>query len=345
MSTMKRVVAEQIGRVGVSQVTVPVPGQGQVLVRTSLAGICGSDTHAVAGHHPLLAPPYYPGHEATGTVAEVGPGVTFPVVGQRVMLKPNVSCGECMNCRAGRTNACQNLQWIGCDPSGALPGAMADYLLAPAGNLYAVPDEVTDRQAVLVECLATGVHAARIAGDLTGAKVAVLGAGTIGLFTVLAARRAGAGTIVVTDLAPDKRERALRHGADFAVDAAAQGFADEVRAGLGDPADFVFDCVANEYSVPQAVSVLRRSGTLLVVGVPPRDFAIPMPQVQDWELRVQGCANYTEEDIVTALGMARDLPEEEIISDSFEFAEAAEAFELAARNTSGKVVVGPGGGH
>jgi L-iditol 2-dehydrogenase len=345
MSTMKRVVAEQIGRVGVSQVTVPVPGQGQVLVRTSLAGICGSDTHAVAGHHPLLAPPYYPGHEATGTVAEVGPGVTFPVVGQRVMLKPNVSCGECMNCRAGRTNACQNLQWIGCDPSGALPGAMADYLLAPAGNLYAVPDEVTDRQAVLVECLATGVHAARIAGDLTGAKVAVLGAGTIGLFTVLAARRAGAGTIVVTDLAPDKRERALRHGADVAVDAAAQGFADEVRAGLGDPADFVFDCVANEYSVPQAVSVLRRSGTLLVVGVPPRDFAIPMPLVQDWELRVQGCANYTEEDIVTALGMARDLPEEEIISDSFEFAEAAEAFELAARNTSGKVVVGPGGGH
>jgi L-iditol 2-dehydrogenase len=70
-----------------------------------------------------------------------------------------------------------------------------------------------------------------------------------------------------------------------------------------------------------------------------------MPLVQDWELRVQGCANYTEVDIVTALGMARDLPEDEIISDSFEFAEAAEAFELAARNTSGKVVVGPGGGH
>jgi threonine dehydrogenase-like Zn-dependent dehydrogenase len=80
------------------------------------------------------------------------------------------------------------------------------------------------------------------------------------------------------------------------------------------------------------------------VGVPPRDFAIPMPLVQDWELRVQGCANYTEQDIVTALGMARELPEEEIISDRFPFAEAAEAFELAARNTSGKVVVGPGGG-
>jgi 2-desacetyl-2-hydroxyethyl bacteriochlorophyllide A dehydrogenase len=345
MSTMMRVVAEQIGQVGVTEVPVPAPGPGHVLVRIALAGVCGSDTHAVAGHHPWLSPPYYPGHEATGTVAKVGPGVTFPAVGQRVMLKPNVSCGECMNCRAGRTNACQDLRWIGCDPSGALPGAMADYLLAPAGNLYAVPDEVSDRQAVLVECLATGVHAARIAGDLTGARVVVLGAGTIGLFAVLAARRAGAGTIVVTDLESDKRERALRHGADVAVDASARGFADEVRAGLGGPADFVFDCVANEHSLPQAVSVLRRSGTLLVVGVPPRDSAIPMPLVQDWELRVQGCANYTEEDIVTALGMARDLPEEEIISDCFPFAEAAVAFELAARNTSGKVVVGPGGGH
>src|SRR5665811_413256 len=345
MSTMMRVVAEQIGRVGVSEVSVPEPGPGQVLVRTALAGICGSDTHAVAGHHPLLSPPYYPGHEATGTVAEVGPGVASPTVGQRVMLKPNVSCGECVNCQAGRTNACQDRRWIGCDPSGALPGAMADYLLAPAGNLYAVPDEVTDRQAVLVECLATPVHAARIAGDLSGLRVVVLGVGTIGLFAVLAARRAGAGTIVVTDLDAQKRERALRHGADGAVDAVAEGFADAVQAGLGGPADVVFDCVANERSVLQAVSVLRRSGTLLVVGVPPRDFSLPMPLVQDWELRIQGCANYTEEDVVTALGMARDLPEEEIISDRFPFAEAALAFELAARNTSGKVVVGPGAGH
>jgi 2-desacetyl-2-hydroxyethyl bacteriochlorophyllide A dehydrogenase len=345
MSTMLRVVAEQIGQVGVSEVSVPTPGPGQVLVRTALAGICGSDTHAVAGHHPLLVPPYFPGHEAIGSVAEVGSGVSAPAVGQRVMLKPNVACGECVNCLAGRTNACQELRWIGCDPSGALPGAMADYLLAPAGNLYAVPDDVSDRQAVLAECLATPVHAARIAGDLTGARVVVLGAGTIGLFAVLAARRAGAATIVVTDLEPDKRERALRHGADVAVDGAAPGFVDDVLAGLDGPADAVFDCVANERSARQAVSVLRRSGTLLVVGVPPKDFALPMPLVQDWELRVQGCANYTEQDILTALEMAADLPADEIISDSFPFAEAAAAFELAARNTSGKVVVGPGGGH
>lgn len=343
MSTMMRVVAEQIGRVGVTQSPIPTPGSGEVLVRTTLAGICGSDTHAVAGHHPLLAPPYFPGHEATGVVAEVGSGVTTPAVGQRVILKPNVCCGQCVNCLNGRSNACQDLRWIGCDPSGALPGAMAGYFLAPAGNLYAVPDQVSDRQAVLVECLATPVHAARIAGDLTGTSVVVLGAGTIGLFAVMAAHQSGARTIVVSDLEPDKRKRALRHGADIAVDGASPGFVDDVRAGLGGPADVVFDCVANEQSVRQAVSVLRRSGTVLVVGVPPREFALPMPLVQDWELRVQGCANYTDEDLVTALGMAHRLPDKEIISERLPFGEAAVAFERAARYTSGKIVIGPEG--
>lgn len=343
MNTMTRVVAEQIGLVGVTESPIPTPGRGEVLVRTTLAGICGSDTHAVAGHHPLLAPPYFPGHEATGVIAELGHAVTSHTVGQRVILKPNVCCGQCENCRAGRSNACQDLRWIGCDPSGALPGAMAGYFLAPAANLYAVPDQVSDRQAVLVECLATPVHAARIAGDLTGTRVLVLGAGTIGLFAVMAAGRAGAATIVVSDLEPDKRERALRHGADVVVDGAAPGFADEVRAGLDGPADVVFDCVSNEQSAGQAVSALRRSGTLLVVGVPPRDFTLPMPLVQDWELRIQGCANYTDEDLVTALGIAHTLPDKEIISEHLPLGEAAVAFERAARYTSGKIVLGPEG--
>src|SRR5665647_692896 len=223
METMSRVLAEGIDQVTVVETAVPDPGPGEARVRTTFAGICGSDTHAVAGHHPLLAPPYYPGHEATGTVTAVGPDVTDVSVGQRVILKPNVNCGHCVNCRAGRTNACQELQWIGCDPSNTLPGAMADEFLAPAGNLFPVPDDVTDEQAVLVECLATPVHAARIAGDLTGQRVAVLGAGTIGLFAVIAARRAGAGRIVVTDLDPGKRERALRNSADVALDPTEDG--------------------------------------------------------------------------------------------------------------------------
>ena len=340
---MRSVYVAQIGKVEVVDREVPEPGPGEVRVATVLAGICGSDTHAVAGHHPLLPPPYFPGHEATGVVDEVGPGVTEWAKGERVIVQPNVSCGECVNCKAGRTNACQTLQWIGCDPSGARKGAMAEFVIVPAGNLFRVPDAVTDEQAVLVECLATPVHAARIAGDLHGAKVLVIGAGTIGLFALIAALRAGASAVVVSDLDATKRDRAVRCGAVAALDPAERDLPARVREVLGGPVDAVFDCVANEFSVKDAVGSIRRSGTLLIVGVPPRDITVPLPFVQDWELKVQGCANYTGVDIDTAIGIAAEggLPADEVIAACYGIEDAAAAFDAAALNSSGKVVLKP----
>jgi threonine dehydrogenase-like Zn-dependent dehydrogenase len=345
----------------------PSPGPGEVLIALTYAGVCGSDTHAVAGHHPLLIPPYFPGHEATGRVVKVGEQVGQQVgqgvddaadqsgrdsagsrgqawaPGQRVILKPNVACGQCVNCRAGRTNACQTLAWIGCDSSGRLPGAMAEYFVAPATNLFAVPDTVSDEAAALVECLSTPVHAVRIAGDISGGRAVVIGGGTIGLFAVIAARLAGAGRIAVTDLDPAKLARALRHGADQAVDAAAPDAAEQVVEALGGPADIVFDCVANEDSTRQAFRLLRHAGKLMVVGVPPREFTVPMPYLQDWEIAIQGCANYTAEDIDAAIAIAArgELPASEVVSQVYSIDEATAAFAAAALNSSGKVLIRP----
>ncbi len=342
-ATMRQVLVARLDEVTVIDAPIPEPGPGEVRMAVTLAGICGSDTHAAAGHHPLLGPPYLPGHELVGRIEKVGAGADASLVGARAVVKPNVDCGECVNCRAGRSNACQELQWIGCDPSGTLPGGMSQYVVVPERNVFPVPDEVSDVDAVLVECLATPVHAARIAGDLTGAKVVVIGAGTIGLFSVIAARRAGAGVIVVSDPVPAKRERALGLGADAAVDAAAPDFTAAVHQALGGPADVVFDCVGIEASIRQAVDTLRRAGTLLIVGVPPRDGVVPLPLFQDWELRIQGCANYTPEDIEAAIAIAVDggLPGDEIVSGTYSVEQAAEAFAAAALGTAGKVVIAP----
>jgi L-iditol 2-dehydrogenase len=340
---MHRAVAEPSVGVRVEQSPVPVPVAGEVLVRSTLVGICGSDTHALAGHHPFLTAPYVPGHEATGVVAAVGAQTDRFAVGQRVLLKPNVACGACVNCVAGRTNACETLRWIGCDPSRELSGAMAEYFVAPQHNLYAVPDALSDEAAALVECLATPVHAARIAGDLTGARVVVLGAGTIGVLSVVAALRAGAAGVVVTDMEQSKLDRALRVGAAGGALASAEDVDDQVTTALGGPADVVFDCVANERSLAQAVRLLRRAGTLLVVGVPPRPGTLDLPNVQDREIRVQGCAAYTEEDVETSIEIARGgaLPAAEIVSATYPLAEVADAFERAAADSSGKVLVSP----
>lgn len=343
MRSMQQVQVAGIGSVVTVQTREPQPKPGWVQIRTVLAGICGSDTHAVAGHHPLLPPPYFPGHEAVGVVSKVGAGVSEGLVGQRVILKPNVACGQCINCTDGRSNACQQLAWIGCDPSGELPGAMAECFVAPEGNVYLAPDDVTDAQAVLVECLATPIHAARIAGDLSGARVLVLGAGTIGLFSVIAARWAGAKTVVATDLAAHKRERAQRYGADIAIDGQSPDVAEAVRSACGGRVDVVFDCVATANSMTQALTVVRRAATILIVGVPAASFKVPMSYVQDWELRVQGCANYNEHDFAAAVALGSRIPAAEIIAKRCDFDCSAAAFAQAAVHTSGKVVIGPAG--
>ncbi|MDR0594356.1 MAG: alcohol dehydrogenase catalytic domain-containing protein [Bifidobacteriaceae bacterium] len=332
-----------IGQVETTDRPRPAPGPGQALIALTYAGICGSDTHAAAGEHPLLPAPYFPGHEATGRVAELGPGVTGWQIGQRVILKPNVNCQDCVNCRAGRTNACQALAWIGCDSSGRWPGAMAEFFIAPAGNLFAVPEAVDDKTAALVECLSTPVHAVRLAGGIGGQGVVVIGGGTIGLFTVIAARRAGAARIVVTDFDAEKLARAARHGADGAVNAADADATAQARAALGGPADIVFDCVANRGSTGQAFDLLRHAGKVMVVGVAPGAFEVPMQYVQDWEMTIQGCANYTAEDIDAAIAIASvgGVPTGEVVSRVFKLDDAKAAFAEAAEFTSGKVLVQP----
>lgn len=338
---MRQAKAVEGGQITLLEVDLPDVGPDDVLVRTTLTGICGSDTHALAGGHPFLYPPYVPGHEAVGEVAQVGSNVTGLPVGTRVLLKPNLACGECDNCRAGRTNACQNLAWIGCDPSGAHPGAMADYFVAPARNLFVLPDGVSDAAGVLVECLATPVHAAAMAGDLTGQRVFVIGAGTIGLLTVVAARNAGASDIVCVDFEQWKLDRATQQGASGGVLASESDVVDRVQALLGGPADVVFDCVAHTSTVSQGLAVLRRAGSLFIVGVPPTPFEVDLPVVQDWEIRLQGSAAYTSRDIETALAIAASggIPVDAIVTEQFGLADAAAAFQSASANASGKVLV------
>lgn len=336
---MLRIIVEGLNSVAVRDVGVPVPRRGEALVRMTLAGICGSDTHAVAGLHPLLKPPYAPGHEAVGVLMESAG--EFPK-GTRVILKPNVPCGRCVNCVHERDNACQELSWVGCDPSGYRPGAMSEYFCAPVANLHRLPDDATEAQGVLVECFSTPIHAARVAGDLRGSKVVVLGAGTIGALMVIAARQAGASRIVVTDLDHAKLSRAIRLGADAGVLGSRSDVAASVVAELGDRADVLFDCVAIQGSASLWPLLVRRAATICVVGVPNGDYSLPMPAIQDWELRVQGCAAYSESDFRKAVTFASSIPADELITEIMPLALGREAFASASSLKTGKVVVSSG---
>ncbi len=334
---MRRVVVSP-GRIDVVQAEVPRPAAGEVLVQMVLSGVCGSDTHAAHGRHPFVPLPYLPGHEVVGVVRELGAGVSAVEPGQRVTVEPTLPCWHCKMCTTGRSNLCENLRFFGC---GYDQGGMADYFTVPVDRLHAVPDAVDDLDAALIEPLSTPVHAVRLAGDVAGRKVVIIGCGTIGLLTLAAVRHAGAGTVVMTDVLEPKRTLALRLGADQVVDAAAEDVVAQVRAALGESADVVFDCVANRFTVPQAVAMALKAGTVMVVGVPAGDVEVPLALIQDQQVRVQGSATYLPEDFDTATAMiaAGEVRAGDFVTARFPMAQVADAFAASASGSQVKVVI------
>jgi 2-desacetyl-2-hydroxyethyl bacteriochlorophyllide A dehydrogenase len=341
---MRRVIVTADHLVTLQEVEVPTAQPGEVLVRMTAVGLCGSDKHAVQGRHPFIDLPYSPGHEVIGVVEGLGAGEhgdAVPVavaLGQRVIVEPTLPCWDCKQCRAGRENLCERLQFFGC---GHPQGGLAELFTIPADRLHAIPDSLDDQQAILIEPLATPVHAARLAGPLPGRTVAILGGGPIGLLLVAVARHHGAARVVLTDRHASKLGRALAHGADAAVDARAPDVEGRVRAALGESADVVFDCVATQESVDQAVALARKGGTVVIVGVAAEPVTIPLPLVQDQQLRIQGSATYLPEDFREAMALlaAGVVDPQDFITAAYPLDEAAAAFDALASGEQIKVIV------
>jgi 2-desacetyl-2-hydroxyethyl bacteriochlorophyllide A dehydrogenase len=334
---MRRVVVYP-GRIAVEEADRPAPGPDEALVATLVAGVCGSDLHAAHGRHPFVPLPYRPGHEVVGVVETTGRAAPGLVPGQRVIVEPDLPCWTCKMCASGRENLCENLQFFGC---GYHQGGMADYFTVPANRLHPVPDELDDLTAALIEPLSTPVHAVRLAGDVAGRSVAVLGAGTIGLLTLAVLRAHGAGKVVSTDPLPAKRGRAAALGADVTIDATAPDAAGQVRTALGGSADIVFDCVSVQSSVDQAIAIADKGGTVVIVGVPAQPVTVPLPIVQDHQIRIQGSATYLPQDYRESARLLRDgaVRTADIVTAVRPLAQAAEAFALAGSGEHVKVLV------
>ena len=209
-----------------------------------------------------------------------------------------------------------------------------------------MPASFSDSQAVLIEPLATPVHAVRLAGDLTGKAVVILGAGTIGLLTLLAARHAGAKTIVSTDVLAGKRELALSLGADSAVDAAAEHLSGTVRGELGESADVVFDCVSTGVTLSSALEMAVKGGSVVVVGGPRGPVSVDLPALQEYQIRLQGSATYTAEDFDRSIELISRgaVDARRLITSRFPMSRAADAFAAIAAGGEVKIVVEPDDG-
>ncbi|WP_136588142.1 MULTISPECIES: zinc-dependent alcohol dehydrogenase [Actinomycetes] len=338
MTDIRRVIVTAIDDIRLEATPAPAAGAGEVVVRSTVVGICGSDMHAAHGRHPFMSLPFWPGHEVVGVVTETGKGVDASLHGRRVVIEPNLACGHCEQCRDGRYNICSTLDVFGCQT----PGGMTDAFAIAADRVIPLPDDLDDTWAALIEPLATPVHAVRRAGDLTGKRVVVFGAGPIGLFLTVAALDAGAERVVVADLLPSKRERAERLGAAGSFDPTTADAADTALELLGGQAHVVFDGVSRATTVALAVEILAKGGKLMTVGVPVSgETAVRLDLVQDHELEIYGNLMYVREDVLHAIALLGRKPFslDEIVTAIFPLDEAARAFAASDDPEQVKVLV------
>ena len=241
----------------------------EVLLRIDRVGVCGSDVHYYVDGRigdQILPLPATLGHECAGTVVEVGPGVERLQPGDCVAVDPALVCGECDQCLAGRSNTCRKLRFLGAP--GEAPGAAAERLVVPADNCLRIPPTMTLDEATLVEPLSIGLYAVRLGGVFPGARIAVLGAGPIGLSVLLCAKAAAQGTAYVTDLIDSRLGAARQCGADWTGNPRSEEVVDIILKQEPRGLDLVFECTGDPACIGQAQRLLTPGGTLVLVGIP-----------------------------------------------------------------------------
>jgi len=342
---MKALVLEQYNKFVYQDVPEPKVGPEEVLIRVKACGICGSDVHGMDGSTGRRIPPIIMGHEASGVLAAAGANVREWRVGDRVTFDSTVYCGECFFCRRGQINLCDNRRVLGVSCGEyRRHGAFAEYVAVPQRVLYRLPDDVTFARAAMIEALSIAFHAVARTPISLGDSAVVVGAGMIGLLAIQSLRLAGCGRIIAVDVDAGRLELARRLGADAAL-AAGDGVPAAVRElTQGRGADLAIEAVGLAATVATGVNVLRKGGTLTLVGNLSPEVALPLQAVVTRELTLNGsCASRGEYPACLDLLARGAVDVDSLISAQAPLAEGAAWFERLHRREPGlmKVILSP----
>lgn len=338
---MKAVYVEDAYNVAVREVEVPPLKDNEVMIQVKKAGICGSDIHTYKGLHPFRKPPVIIGHEIAGEITEVGKDVTKFQIGDRVTVEPQVGCGKCDYCLTGNVNLCENRTAPGL---GEWYGTMAEYFATPEQTVYKLPDSLSYEDGVLVEPLAVGIHAVRKGNIGIGDKVAVLGAGPIGLLAMAAANAAGATATLVTDVLEYALEGATKLGATHTFNINEKpDWTAEAKELVGGQFDVVLVAVGIPGIIDQAISLLRKGGRIVTIAMFNGDQTFNIHNLQNQEKEIVGCMTYNREDTLAAIDLlaAGAIKTDALISHRLTPEEADYGFKIVEKkeDSSLKVIV------
>lgn len=328
------------GKIEFREIETPVPKAGEVLIRIMKIGVCGSDIHVWHGKHPFTSYPVTQGHEVSGEIAALGAGVENLEVGQKVTIQPQVVCGKCYPCRHGKYNLCETLKVMGFQTT----GVASEYFAVDAAKVTPLPQEMSFDEGAMIEPLAVAVHAVRKFGDMWGMRVAVLGAGPIGILVAQAAKGMGAESVLITDISDLRLEKARQCGVDFCVNTREADFGEALVSSFGpDKADVIYDCAGNNVTMGQAIRCARKGSTIILVAVFAGMAEVDLAVLNDHELDLNTTMMYRNEDYLEAIELVRagkvDL--KPLISKHFAFRDYAEAYRYIDENreTTMKVII------
>ncbi|MBB4360440.1 propanol-preferring alcohol dehydrogenase [Bradyrhizobium sp. CIR18] len=305
MPTMKAAIVKQFGKpLVIEDVPVPQPGPGEILVKVKACGVCHTDLHAASGDWPVKpVPPFIPGHEAAGTVAALGPGVKNLKVGDAVGVAwLHDACMSCEYCETGWETLCEHQHNTGY----SVNGGFAEYVIASAAFAAKLPATVDF--AAIAPILCAGVTTYKGLKETEarpGEWVVISGVGGLGHVAIQYAKAMGL-KVVAVDIAEDKLELARETGADLAVNALASGAVDQVLASTGGGAHGVLVTAVSTAAFAQALKMVRRKGTVSLVGLPPGEFPTPIFDVVLKRITVRGSIVGTRRDLDEAVAFAAD---------------------------------------
>ncbi|HOV64590.1 MAG TPA: galactitol-1-phosphate 5-dehydrogenase [Spirochaetia bacterium] len=328
---------------------VPMPeltAPDDVCVRIRASAICGSDVHGFDGSSGRRQPPLIMGHEASGVVTAIGPGVRSVSVGDRVTFDSTVWCGECYFCRRGEVNLCDNRRVLGvsCNEY-RRDGTFAEYVVVPERIIFRVPESVSFEEAALTEPVSVALHAFRITGMGPGESAAVVGSGLIGLLLIQIVRSYSPHLIIAFDTVAERRTAAIQAGADIALDPQDPASLErllELTNGRG--VDRAFEAVGATASIATAIAAARKGGSVTLIGnITPR-VEVPLQSVVTREITVRGsCAISGEYPTSLSLMEHRSIDVSSLVSAVAPLEEGAIWFDRLYRREPGllKVVLTP----
>lgn len=331
------------GEIQVFDRPIPQPGFGEVLIRNRAAGICGTDVHIFHGEKGAspVKPPVVLGHEYSGEIAALGPGVTAFKPGDRVTVDPNIYCGSCYPCRIGKKQHCDHMDAIGVGRD----GGFAEYSLVDAAQCFLLGNGVSFEEGAMAEPLACCLHGIDRAQIRPGDHVYVIGGGTIGLLMVQLAKLSGAATVTLSEPVALRRQIGLELGADWALHPADGVFSDDSPTAVKNRgADVVIECVGNTAATERAFEAAARGGRVLLFSVPKPDATYPMPLYQIFQKELTILGSFVNPDThqraveLLNSGRIRVAP---LITHRYSVNETAAAIQMQQSSASIKVMVTP----